>query len=94
MIKYKYYILETFKYRGYAENFSKKIKEAIQQLDTFPTSYEKTGYAIEDLDIYCKTYNTYLIFFVIENSVVYVIRVLKDRVYWQSVIGKMNKINV
>lgn len=35
----------------------------------------------------------YLIFFVVENSTITVIRVLKDRMYWQSIIKKMKKIN-
>lgn len=84
----KSYILTTFKYRGYAENFSKKIRKAVQQLDTFPTGYTKTGYKIDGLEIYFKPYSTYLIFYVIEKNVVTVIRILKDRVYWQAVIGK------
>ena len=89
----KKYILDTFKYRGYAENFSKKIKKAIKVLDSFPTGYEETGYVIEGLSIYFKPYSTYLIFFVIEDSTVTVIRVLKDRMYWQSIIKRMQKIN-
>ena len=36
----------TFKYREYAENFSKKIKKAIKELDSFPKGYEATGYVI------------------------------------------------
>ncbi len=39
----KKYILDTFKYREYAENFSKKIKKAIKELDSFPKGYEATG---------------------------------------------------
>lgn len=89
----KKYILTTFKYREYAENFSKKIKKAIRELNVFPTGYESTGYVIEGLEIYYKPYSTYLIFFVVENNTVTVIRVLKDRMYWQSIIKKMKKIN-
>ena len=44
----KTYILQTFMYREYAENFSKKIKSAIKALDPFAEGYEKTGYNIED----------------------------------------------
>ena len=84
----KKYILTTFQYREYAENFSRKIKKAINELSVFPT-----GYVIEGLEIYLKPYSTYLIFFVIENNIVTVIRVLKDRMYWQSIIKKMQKIN-
>ena len=43
----KKYILDTFKYREYAENFSKKIKKAIKELDSFPKGYEAAGYVIE-----------------------------------------------
>lgn len=88
----KQYILDTFKYRDYAENFSKKIKVAIKELNFFPESYEATGYNIEGLTIYFKPYSTYLIFYVIEDSTVTVIRVLKDRMHWQSIIKKMQKI--
>ena len=42
----KKYILDTFKYREYAENFSKKIKTAIKGLDSFPKGYESTGYVL------------------------------------------------
>jgi len=59
----KKYILDTFKYREYAENFSKKIKKAIKELDSFPKGYEATGYVIEGLSIFFKPYSTYLIFF-------------------------------
>lgn len=89
----KKYILTTFKYREYAENFSKKIKKAIKELNVFPMGYESTGYVIEGLEIYFKPYSTYLIFFVVEEDTVTVIRVLKDRMYWQSIIKRMQKIN-
>lgn len=89
----KKYILDTFKYRDYAENFSKKIKKAIRSLDSFPHGYEKTGFKIEGLDIYFKPYSTYLIFFVVEDKTITVIRVLKDRMYWQSIINRVQKFN-
>lgn len=40
----KKYILQQFKYREYAENFSKKIKKAVLALDTLPTGYNTTGF--------------------------------------------------
>ena len=73
----KTYILQTFMYREYAEKFSKKIRSAIKALDPFAEGYEKTGYNIEGLEIYYKPYSTYLIFFVVEDATVTVIRVLK-----------------
>ncbi len=74
-------------------NFFKKIKETIKELDSFPKGYESTGYVIEGLIIYFKPYSTYLIFFVLEYSSITVIRFLKDRMYWQSIIKKMQKVN-
>lgn len=89
----KKYILTTFKYREYADNFSKKIKAAIQNLNPFAEGYEKTGYVIESLTIYYKPYSTYLIFFVVDGTTVTVLRVLKDRMYWQSIIKRMKQIS-
>ena len=87
----KKYILQTFRYKEYAENFSKKIKSAIRALDPFAEGYKKTGYVIDGLKIYYKPYSTYLIFFVVEGATVTVIRVLKDRVYWQAIINRIRK---
>ena len=89
----KSYILKNFKYREYAENFSKKIKKAIKELDPFVEGYEKTGFLIEGLEVYYKPYSTYLIFFVVEDTAVTVVRVLKDRMYWQAIINRMKKLN-
>ncbi|XBX09570.1 hypothetical protein QMP26_16925 [Enterocloster clostridioformis] len=38
----KRYILQQFKYRELAENFSKKIKRALKSLDTFPDGHQHT----------------------------------------------------
>ena len=87
----KSYILQTFRYREYAENFSRKIKSAIKALDPFAEGYEKTGYNIEGLEIYYKPYSTYLIFFVVEDMTMTVVRVLKDWMYWQAILRKINR---
>ena len=89
----KIYILKTFKYREYVENFSKKIKVEIKVLDPFAEGYQKTGFLIEGLKVYYKPYSTYLIFFVVEGTTVTVIRVLKDRMHWQAIMNRMKKIN-
>ena len=89
----KEYILRNFKYREYAENFSKKIKEEIKKLNPFAEAYEKTGFVIEGFPIYAKPYDTYVIFFIVEGHLVVVIRVLKDRMDWQSVIKSMKEIS-
>lgn len=85
----KGYILKQFKYCEYAEKFSKKIKESIQKIKIFPAAYEKTGYHIEGLDVFVKHCDTYLIFFVVDKTNIIVLRVLKDRMYWQSVIERI-----
>ena len=72
--KNKISILDTFKYREYPENFSKKIKKAVKELDSFPKDYEVTGYVIEGLSVYFKPYSTYLIFFAVEDPTITVIR--------------------
>lgn len=88
----KKYIWKNFGYREYAENFSKKIKAAIKALDSFAEGYEKTGYIIEGLEVYYKPYSTYLIFYVVEDTKVTVIRVLKDRMYWKAIMNRMKRI--
>ena len=86
---FKRYILRKFRYREYAENFSLKIKKAIQKINIFPKANKKTEYKIEGLDIYYKPCDTYLIFYAIDEQTVSIVRVLKDRMYWQRVIEQM-----
>lgn len=88
----KAYILKQFRYREYAENFSRKIKTAIKALTPFAEGYQTTGFVIEGLEVYYKPCDTYLIFFVVQDITVTVIRVLKDRMYWQAIIRSMNHI--
>lgn len=89
----KRYLLKKFHYRETAEAFSKNIKQAILSLNPFAEAYPKTGLFIQDLEVFFKPYQTYLIFFVVEDNSVTVIRVLKDRMYWQSIIQKIRYIN-
>lgn len=71
----KRYIIENFKYRDYAQNFSAKIKKAAQGLDTLPTGY----------DIYMKPNSNHLLFYTVdeEKMVVIVLRVLQDGMDWK-----------
>lgn len=45
----KLYILKKFKYREYADNYSKKMKAAAESLKTLPKGYDTTGFDIEDM---------------------------------------------
>ena len=85
----KGYILKQFKYCEYAEKFSKKIKESIRKIKMFPKAYEKTEYKVEGLDVYVKHCDTYLIFFVVDEKNIIIIRVLNGRMYWKSIIEQM-----
>ncbi len=84
----KQYILEKFKYRDYAENFSSKIKKAAQALDTLPQGYKTTGFVYRGYEIYMKSSSNHLLFYTIdeERAVVTVLRVLQDGMDWEYII--------
>ena len=91
----KRYIIENFKYREYAENFSRKIKKAAQELDTLPTGYNTTGFQYRGYDIYIKPQSNHLLFYTVdeENMVVTVLRVLQDGMDWEYIIQRWIKRN-
>lgn len=93
IVQIKRYILHTFKYRETAEAFSKNIRNAISKFSPFSEAYSKTGLLIQGLEIYYKPYSTYLIFFVVKQDKIIVIRVLKDRMYWQSIMKRIRSID-
>ena len=89
----KKYILDHFKYRELAENFSKKIKKALISLETLPTGYNTSGFVYRGYDVYFKSFQTYIIFFIVEESTktVVVLRVLQDGQNWKYIIRKWIK---
>ena len=86
----KRYIIENFKYRDYAQNFSVKIKKAAKELDTLPTGYGTTGFQYRGYDIYIKPNSNHLLFYTVdeENMVVTVLRVLQDGMDWEYIIQR------
>lgn len=86
----KRYILQHFKYREYAENFSKTIKKAVQQLDTLPRGYDKIGFQYRGYDIYMKPQGNHLLFYIVndETLTVTVLRVLQDGMDWEYIIRR------
>lgn len=52
-VKEKKYILQQFKYREYAEDFSQRLKSG-SALDTLPTRYNTIGFRYRGYDIYMK----------------------------------------
>jgi len=88
----KKYILNTFKYRETAERFTEDIRHTILQLTLFPAAYPKTGVLIQGDEVYYKPHNTYLIFYVIKEERVIIIRIIKDRMYWHPIIRRTHLI--
>lgn len=86
----KNYILDNFKYRELGENFTKKIKIAVDGLKILSTGHNKTGIRYRGYDIYLKPSRTYLLFYIVdeESSVVTILRVLQDGVNWQYVLRR------
>ncbi len=86
----KKYILENFKYRELGENFTKKIKTAVEGLKAFPKGHNATGIRYRGYDIYLKPYRTYLLFYIVDDdlSVVTVLRVLQDGMNWQYILKR------
>lgn len=85
----KRYILETFKYRQYANDFAKGIKKAIISLEYGASGYKKTGYLYKGSAVYYRPYDTYIIVYYIKGNEIFILNVLKDRMLWQSTIKRM-----
>lgn len=86
----KKYILNNFKYRDYAENFSAKIKKAARELDIMPRGYKTTGFVYRGYEIYLKPASNHLLFYTIDQArkEVTVLRVLQDGMDWEYIIQR------
>lgn len=91
----KRYIIQNFQYREYAENFSSKIKKAVEELAIFPTSNQLTGFKYRGYDIYMKPQSNHLLFYTIDDDkgIVTVLRVLQDGMDWEYIIQRWIQIN-
>lgn len=92
----KHYIIQNFKYREYAENFSAKIKKAAEELAYFPTSHQKTGFQYRGYHLYIKPQDNHLLFYTVDENkgVVTVLRVLQDGMDWEYIIQQWIQLNV
>lgn len=90
IIKKKKYILESFKYRDYAENYSSKIRKAAKELETFPYAYQTSGFLYRGYEIYYYPRAGHLLFFIVneQTRTVTILRVLQDGMDWQRIINK------
>lgn len=86
----KKYIIDNFKYREYAENYSKKIKKAAKELSIFPTGYDTIGFQYRGYDIYMKPKSNHLLFYTVDEltQTVTVLRILQDGMDWQYIIKR------
>lgn len=86
----KKYILDNFKYRELGENFTKKIKTAVDGLRILPAGYNTAGIRYRGYNIYLKPYRTYLLFYIVdeESAVVTILRVLQDGMNWQYILKR------
>lgn len=91
----KRYILEKFKYREYAENYSEKIKKSVLELCKMPGGYGTTGFRYRGYDIYMKPQNNHLLFYTVneDKKEVTVLRVLQDGMDWEYIIRQWIKQN-
>ena len=91
----KRYIIQNFKYREYAENFSSRIKKAAEELAIFATSHPLTGFKYRGYDIYMKPQSNHLLFYTIDddNGIVTVLRILQDGMDWEYIIQRWIQIN-
>ena len=91
----KRYIIQNFKYREYAENFSTRIKKAAEELAVFPTSHQLTGFRYRGYDIYMKPQSNHLLFYTIDNDkgIVTVLRILQDGMDCEYIIQRWIQIN-
>lgn len=92
----KKYIIDNFKYRDYAQNFSTKIKNAILELETFPTRYGITGLRYRGYDIYLKPNSNHLLFYTVNEKKmeVTVLRVLQDGMDWEYIVRHWIESNI
>ena len=89
----KEYILRTFCYRELGENFTRKMRKAVEKLKIMPMGYDALDFEYKGYKIYLKPYMTYLFFYIVEESksTVTILRILQDGMNWQHVMKRWLK---
>lgn len=88
MSKLAVYMIEEFKNHKAALDFLDRFDYEIKALSLFPFGYRGISIEYRGYEIKLKPFGTYNIFFVVdtvENNII-ILRVLKDRQDWQSII--------
>ena len=84
----KRYILENFRYKEYADNYSRSMRDAVNSLEVFPKGFVDTGLSYRGYEIYLKPMNDHLVFYTVDENMktVTVFRILQDGMDWQNII--------
>ena len=86
LVQMKTYILNEFKYPQYGVNFDKKIREALMIIKKSPTSFKNTQLIYMGLNIYMNNVKSYLFFYVVDDTNIWILRVLKERMNWVNIL--------
>ena len=83
------YIVEKFKNLDAALSFLVKYDTEVERLKNFPFGYRGVSFEYRGYEIRIKSFDTYNVFFTvdIEDHCVYILRVLKDRQDWKSIMA-------
>lgn len=83
------YMIEKFKNPKAAYDFLARYDKEIQQLKTFPFCYRGISFEYQGMEIRLKPYDTYNIFFVVEQNIqeIIILRVLKDIQNWKAILS-------
>ncbi len=76
-----------------SNNLYNSLEKEIHTLGHFPLKHVDTGIRYRGYMIHKKVYQSYLLFYIINNTQkeVYVLRILKDLMNWQRILRKENK---
>lgn len=92
----KKYIIDTFKYYEYGNNFTKKMKAAANILKASPFAYGTVEFRYRGYDIRMKSYRAYLFFYIVDvdTHTITVLRVLQDGMDWKTILKYWLRDNV
>ena len=74
-------------------NFLDKYDKEVQRLTNFPFGYRGVSFEYRGYEIRIKSFGTYNVFFTVDiaEKQVFVLRVLKDRQDWKTILGSQDK---
>ena len=87
------YIARKFANIDAALNFLDKYDKEVQRLTNFPFGYRGVSFEYRGYEIRIKSFGTYNVFFTVDiaEKQVFVLRVLKDRQDWKTILGSQDE---